>query len=98
MRTALIAASLAAVALALPACSSTETADTAQTAELASNEPINAICPLGGHEVPAEDAPMTTYKGYTVGFCCEGCAEAWPLETEESREEMLAAMLEARDG
>ncbi|MEM7755530.1 MAG: hypothetical protein AAF297_07815 [Planctomycetota bacterium] len=95
MRTALIA-SVAALALVLPACSSTETADTAQTAELVSTEPINTICPLGGHEIPTEGALTTVYEGYTVGFCCEGCAEAWPQETEESRQEMLAAMLEAR--
>ena len=85
-----------ALALALPACSSTQDADIDQTAELASNEPINTICPLGGHEVDAENPLTTTYKGYTVAFCCEGCAEAWPQETDESRDEMLAKMLETR--
>ena len=93
MRTTIAAVALASLGLALPACSSTQEDDIAQTASL---EPINTICPLGGHEVDAENPLTTTYKGYTIAFCCEGCAEAWPGEEETLKDEMLADLLAAQ--
>ena len=86
---------LAGSALTLTACSSAPKDDTAQ---IASFEPINTICPLGGHEVDAENPLTTTYAGHTIAFCCEGCAEAWPSETDESKQQMLSDLLAAREG
>jgi len=97
MRT-VVPAVLAAVALALPACSSSPKADADATADLTAGEPINTICPLGGHEVDPDNPLTTTYNGHTVAFCCEGCAEAWPEESDAAKQQMLADMLAARDG
>jgi len=92
MRTAITAVSLAALALALPSCASAPEADGAQTANF---EPINDVCPISGHEVPAVDAPMVTYQGHTIAVCCDACVEAWPHEDDEWRQEVLAEMLAA---
>lgn len=45
----------------------------------AASEPVNAMCPIGEEPIVAS-AGTTTYKGFTIGFCCPGCAgefEAW---------------------
>ena len=34
---------------------------------------INALCPRSGKPVVATS--LTTYRGYTVGFCNEGCRD-----------------------
>ncbi len=92
MKRSIIAAVVAAGALALTGCSSTETT-TDTTAATAT--PVNTMCPLSGHEVPA-DAKTVVYKGQTVAFCCEACVEAWPQETEASRDEMLKNLMASR--
>jgi nitrous oxide reductase accessory protein NosL len=93
MKRTLIAAALATAALTLTACSSTQ--ENEET--IAVMGPINTTCPLSGHEVP-EDPSTLTYKGHTVAFCCDACVEAWPQETEEAREQMLADMLAMNAG
>lgn len=34
---------------------------------------VNAKCPMMGHAITA-DGGTATFKGHTIGFCCEGCA------------------------
>ena len=34
---------------------------------------VNAKCPIMGHAIEA-DGGTATFKGHTIGFCCEGCA------------------------
>ncbi len=77
---------LAASAVMLSGCASTS------ETEAASAKPVNTICPIGGHEVPDNDL-TATHNGYVVAFCCEGCADTWDGESQEGRDEILAAAL-----
>ena len=54
--------------------------------------PVNVICPIGGHTIPA-DAQKVVYKGETIAFCCNGCYEAWQDMTPAERNETLATAL-----
>lgn len=53
-------------------------------------KPVNTICPVG--KDPVGDAPtlLTTHRGQTVAFCCEGCEEMWATWTLAQRDEALA--------
>ena len=80
----------AAVALSLGACGSTQTAeDDRYTSEsVAEMKPVNTICPIGQHALPA-DHPYTMWNGQKVGFCCDSCSEEWSEITDEKRQRYL---------
>lgn len=94
MKRSVAAAMFVVAALALTGCSSTETTPATDTTTAAAT-PVNSVCPLSGHEVPA-DAKTVVYKGQTIAFCCEACVEAWPQESEEARDEMLKGLMASR--
>lgn len=60
----------------------------------ASAEPVNGVCPIGGHAITAE-SPRVAYKGTTIAFCCNGCAEGFADMSEPERDAVLAT---ARSG
>ena len=51
---------------------------------------INKTCPVEGGEVPADTKLVTSYKGKTVGFCCDGCQGKWAKMTDKERDAALA--------
>lgn len=58
------------------------------------SSPMNTACPIMGGEVAA-DGGTTTWKGRTIGFCCEGCLPLW---NEMAEEEKAAKLSEAMQG
>lgn len=85
------ASALVLLAGGLAACSATQR-DTDDSSQVTS-VPVNTVCPIGGHEI-TEDAPMVTYKGTTIAFCCEGCYEGWQDMSVAERDEVLETTLE----
>ena len=52
---------------------------------------INDTCPMmEGHGVN-EDVTVS-YKGSTIGFCCEGCVGAWNDLSDEEKASKVAMM------
>ena len=49
----------------------------------------NTLCPIMGSEVDPE-AEMVSFKGETIGFCCDGCDEKWAKLSDEEKEKKLA--------
>lgn len=77
-------------ALALFAgCQSTQ--GTSASSQNAAMTPDNTICPIGGHDINPEIAPVA-YKGQNIGFCCEACATAWPEMSDAERDAALATL------
>ena len=68
-------------------CSQVDEPDAAAT-------PVNALCPIMGHEVNAE-GKSTTWKGQTIGFCCDGCLPKWDALSDEDRAAKLAEASQA---
>ncbi|MEC9373166.1 MAG: hypothetical protein VYC34_04950 [Planctomycetota bacterium] len=54
--------------------------------------PVNATCPIGGHEVAA-DSPTVTYEGKTIAFCCDGCKDDWDGSDAARRREIYLEAL-----
>ncbi len=44
--------------------------------------PPQTVCPIMGHEVPAE-GPRVLYKGVSYGFCCGGCEPTFKANPEK---------------
>ena len=85
----------AATAALLAGCASSSKTE---SAAVASAEPVNTICPIGGHEIPNNELPAV-HDGHVIAFCCEGCAASWALEDEAGKDEILATALgENSDG
>ncbi len=70
----LLGALLAAV-LCLTGCVGTRTADVHDA------EAINTTCPRSGKPVSADS--LTTYRGYTVGFCNTHCRDDFAAHVDE---------------
>ncbi len=49
---------------------------------------VNTHCPIMGGEVDPE--VKTTWKGKTVGFCCDVCIPEWNGLSDEVKEKKLA--------
>lgn len=80
----------------LGACASSS-ARSGSTASAAAGKPINAECAImEGHPVPASNPATVTYKGQTIGFCCEDCVEAWNEMTEAEKDKAYKAILAAK--
>ena len=70
-----------------------EDADTlAAGMETAHVETVNNVCPVDGAPLP-ENPPVRTYKGYTVGFCCDACPETFMAWDESARDRWLVAVM-----
>lgn len=89
--TAAIAVTAVSAALALAGCRTTAVDKDLRASVEAT--PVNAVCPVGGHEIDPGTELTHVHDGKTVGFCCEGCHEAWPEMTIAERDEALAAVL-----
>lgn len=57
-------------------------------------KPINARCPIQNHQIDS-NSPVVTYKGHTIGLCCEDCIEPWNKLSAAEKDAKLAAMLAA---
>lgn len=85
---------LAVTGALLAGCASSSKTDSAATA---SAEPVNTVCPIGGHDVPNNEL-TAVHKGHVIAFCCEGCAASWALEDEAGKDEILAIALGENSG
>jgi hypothetical protein len=71
-------------------CQSTKTTDAG-----AEVRTVNSTCPVAGNawsENGSKTRPAAltrTYKGDTVGFCCQGCASKWDAMTDAERAQKL---------
>lgn len=101
MNSRMMLASMVAAGVALAGCRATSRDDSASANDAAAAqvaaatptaEPVNTICPIGGHEVP-DFTRTVSYKGHTIAFCCDGCVEAWGDEDEAGRDAILAIAL-----
>lgn len=57
--------------------------------------PVNTICPIGKHEI-TEAGGTHRFDDQVVGFCCEGCYDAWPAMSRAERAAKLAAVTPTR--
>ena len=53
---------------------------------------INNVCPVGAEPLP-DSPPTRTYKGHTIGFCCDACPETFMAWDESARDRWLVAAL-----
>jgi YHS domain-containing protein len=90
----------AAAGLMLAGCNNEKTqktsAATSQPARVqnAAVVPVNSMCPLGKHtfNTATRDADTSrTYKGSTIGFCCEDCAHKFDAMNGAEKDQVLAA-------
>lgn len=52
---------------------------------------MNDTCPM--MDMPVGSNPATvSYKGETIGFCCEGCVSAWNKLSDSQKAEKVAMM------
>ena len=51
--------------------------------------PVNALCPIMGHEIAAAGG-TTTWNGQTIGFCCDGCLPKWNKLSEDGKAAKIA--------
>ena len=54
---------------------------------------VNATCPITGGALNPDDVPgklTRVYKGQKIGFCCDGCPEAWDKLTDAEKDAALA--------
>ena len=51
--------------------------------------PVNAHCPIMGHEV-ADDGGSTTWNGQSIAFCCEDCLPKWNALSDDDKATKLA--------
>lgn len=84
----LLAVACLAAALACTAKTSEDSAASGSSAAAVAT--LNAKCPMMGNDVEA-DGGTVSYKGHTIGFCCDGCA---PKFEKLSDSEKVAALAE----
>ncbi len=85
-----LTAALASTLLAFTGCQCADCASNDDaTVAAASTEPVNTVCPIGGHAIP-DDAPTATLAGNTIAFCCSGCADAYADMSDSEKQDVLA--------
>ena len=82
-------ASLAACALVLTACETTE--DTSSPTSQPAMGMLNTTCPMSGEPVDA-DARTVTYDGKTIGLCCGACVKPWNKKTDAEKAGYIAGL------
>ncbi len=86
MKTLIMGVAVAAMALAVTGCNSTQKNDGASAGAM---KAVNTKCPI----VPADTLNTdvyTMYKGQKVAFCCPGCINDWNMLSDAQKEEKLA--------
>ena len=86
MKTLITGVAVAAMAIGLAGCNSTQKDDGASAGAM---KPVNTKCPI----VPGDtlnNNVFTMYKGQKVAFCCPGCIEDWNTLSDELKDEKLA--------
>ncbi|MDX2131470.1 MAG: hypothetical protein SFY69_05420 [Planctomycetota bacterium] len=73
--------------LPLAGCASTASKSGSQSR--ASAGMVNSKCPMVPDH-PIKPGVTTTYKGNTVGFCCNGCIPEWNSLSDAQRDALLA--------
>lgn len=66
--------------------------DWSKSEETQAKQAVNACCPMDEEEIdPADLSPeqTRTFKGQTVGFCCDECAKAWDDLEDDERQDKL---------
>lgn len=54
---------------------------------------VNATCPITGGALRSDDVAeklTRDYKGQKIGFCCDGCPDAWDKLTDAEKDASLA--------
>lgn len=82
---------IAASCLVLGACSSdSKTADAGADKSMAAT-PVNTACPFSGKPVNASMG-VVDYHGKNIGFCCNGCKDAFTKADDAKKSEMVAKL------
>ena len=58
---------------------------------------VNARCPILGSKLDRANVPdklTRTYKGQRVGFCCDGCPQAWDKLSDAEKDKKLQAAMQ----
>ena len=76
------AACALALGLAIAGCSSSNS-----TPRAASAASVNSTCPISGHAV--DGVTTVSYKGKTVGFCCQDCVGKWNSMADAQKQSKL---------
>lgn len=89
MRLQIALVCLAAAAF-LPACQNTnksaaKTADTTTAKVVA----VNTVCPIGGDDFGKSPSATRSYKGTSVGFCCDHCTAKFDKMTDAEKENVV---------
>jgi hypothetical protein len=61
---------------------------------------VNARCPMTGEKIDSAKVPLnlvTTYKDQKVGFCCDGCPQAFAKLSDADKDKKLAAAMKPAD-
>lgn len=60
------------------------------------DKPVNAMCPVGKEAIdPA--TPTVTYKGKTIGFCCDGCSEKFLSWADADKDQFVALAMAGKE-
>ena len=71
----------------LAGCSSEKKTDSTKPA--ASAATINHMCPIQGDEFGSAPGDTRTWKGATVGFCCDHCAAKFDKMTDTEKDNVM---------
>ncbi len=84
----LAAATYGVIAVKVTTAEETKTPATPATTQAATKPAIaNKKCPVGGEDVDPKGKTVT-YKGKTVGFCCDDCVEKFQKDPEKYAKDM----------
>ena len=64
----------------------------AATSQPTANATINRMCPIQDEAVDPETGTVS-YKGHTIGFCCDDCVPEWERLSAAEKDELLKKML-----
>ncbi|MCC6661319.1 MAG: hypothetical protein IT437_10580 [Phycisphaerales bacterium] len=85
---------MAAAALSLGACKSTDNTDKNHAAASEVKvQTVNTVCPIegGSFKQGSRDVAETrTWKGKTIGFCCDGCPAAFDKMSPADKDKVLS--------
>lgn len=82
-----LATTVIAAAVMFAGCESTDEA--ASQPDDSSMGMINSTCPISGHDVNPDST--VSYKGATVGLCCDDCLGAWNKKSNADKSEYIAS-------
>ncbi len=50
---------------------------------------VNTMCPIGGDEFGNAPSETRTYKGTSIGFCCDHCTAKFDKMTDAEKENVV---------